>query len=278
MRYALVLVLLAEVALPAMAAHPVCERAPRTLDPHASPHRVAIDKGQWTELRMIAPIQGLEADQPDALDITLPGFPDGAAPIPTLADRVLVRLRDDADDMHTSMLTVHDQKGQSYFFHLIQRPGCADLSVRFPPGLPEALPKRADGAKGRTLIHYMLVGEIAPGYQVEPIRGPATDRLVFQDGPVDFYLEQVWHGKAYTGYVLRVVNTSRIPYHVALQSMDFNAPGMIDRFGQITGISMRPYDFRLGPAPEFAVDAMHPTHQGTVFIEALNPEVVDGAR
>lgn len=228
--------------------------------------RQASFSGKPIEIR-VAPQQFTEVVFPETLAAVLPEKVEGLRYHENAFPDRLFFTVEEAD--YRGIVILQGVSGDTYHLRLAGGT-CGDLTVHVTSGAnvaPSAPPPAAQ-KQGKKLIDYMLLGETPPAYARDKIDTPLPSRLVMQQGSVKFYLSEIYKGLHYNGLVLMAVNEGRTPYRVALEAIDFATPELREVLGRVTEITMFPYDFRLGPAPEFAADAAHPSHQGLVFIVA----------
>lgn len=235
-------------------AYAACERMQRSVAYDGRPVDVRVAKGQFTEVIFPEQLVAVLPEKVQGMSYHENAFPD----------RLFFAVDDSA---YRGIVILQGQSGSSYHVRL-NGAACGDLTVRIdersiePLRPPPATAQRA----GKKLIEYMLLGETPPAYSRSKVDVPMPERLVLEQGSVKFYIDEIYKGLNYTGIVLLAVNEGRVPYRVALEAIDFSTPELREVLGRVTEITMFPYDFRLSPAPEFAADAAHATHQGLVFI------------
>lgn len=243
----------------AAAAEP-CDRVQRSATWSGAPLEIAVSPDAYTEVVFPEPLAGILPEREEGLRYFENPFPD--------------RLFFTVDDPgYNAIAIIQGRTGQSYHLRLDARSGCADSTVTIlgrgsatVSAVPEALQKTTR----RKLIEYMILGETPQGYARKQITGDFSDREIIRQGSVGIYLTETYRGVNYTGYVLLAVNEGRTPFRVALESIDFAARGFTDSVGVVREITMQPYDFRLGPAPEYAADATNPSHQGLIYLVTDN--------
>lgn len=180
------------------------------------------------------------------------------------------------DPLYYGNVTIEGADGKTYELNLLARDGCPDTkltvldsaqSSKAPPPSP-----LAGTGHEKTLIEYMWDGKAPPDYTVEEVQGTPEQRKVYSQGlgTVEFYLDKIYHGYNYTGFVLLAVNSGRTPVRVDVQNIDFGGEAIRNVFGRVKQITMDPASFRLGPAPEFSSDSAHPSNQGIVYIVSYN--------
>ena len=252
-----------------------CEREPSVLhyDGHvqniyASPADGPSERN-LVELVFPESLTGVVAERPSGLHIDEVPTPDFAT---ALDDRVFISID---DDTYIGGVYFHTRDGESYYLRILARPGCGNTTVRVvnaranddDAALGSGEPLTRDRG-GLGLIEKMYLGELPRGYRRSVVRGPKSDRLVFRQGPISWYLEETWEGRDDTGYILRVINEGRSAFQIALEQIDVDNRIVRERFGRLREATMLPNDRRLGPAPEYAVDEMHPDHEGLIFLVA----------
>lgn len=250
-----------------------CDRVDRTAVYQGTAIPVYAADDQYAEIKFPEALRGLLPEQPGGISINQASF----------KDRIFVRTDED-DKRYNAQVLVQSASGRSYRLQVIER-ACADGTVSVvdqAPTLddqPTVSPSNGQEPGRQRLIKYMIRGATPDGYQIEREEGPPQSRLVLEQGSVAFYLEQVWKGGADTGIVLLAVNRGRTPFRVSIDNIEFGSKAMIDQFGHVREITMMPSDFRLGPAPEFAVDAAHPKNKGLIYIVSNpNRRALNGTR
>lgn len=232
-----------------------CERVQRQVVFAGTPVDVNVAPNQFTEVVFPETLAAVLPEKTEGLQYHENAFPD----------RLFFTVE---DPKYRGIVILQGVSGNTYHLRLLGG-NCADLTIHGNArSTSEALvaPPASAQKKGRKLIEYMLTGETPPAYSRTQLTDPLPSRLVLEQGSVKFYLSEIYKGLNYTGLVLMAVNEGRVPYRVALEGIDFSTPELRNVLGRVTEITMYPYDFRLGPAPEFAADAAHPSHQGLVFI------------
>ena len=84
--------------------------------------------------------------------------------------------------------------------------------------------------------------------------------------PVDRQLHQQFIGERYIGTILEVENTGRSAIRVDIQNINYSDPTIIQTFGRVREITMNPFDFTLGPSPEYVSDLYSSTSRGYIYI------------
>ncbi|ULQ48332.1 hypothetical protein JN531_017005 (plasmid) [Flagellatimonas centrodinii] len=237
-----------------------CDRVQRSATWSGAPLDIAVSPEAYTEVVFPEPLAGILPEREDGLRYFENPFPD--------------RLFFTVDDPeYHAIAIVQGKTGQSYHLRLDARSGCPDSTVKVlarGTSAVSAVPDELQRSTRRKLIEYMILGETPQGYARKQITGDLSDREIIRQGSVGIYLTETYRGVNYTGYVLLAVNEGRTPYRVALESIDFAARGLTDAVGLVREITMQPYDFRLGPAPEYAADATDPSHQGLIYLVTDN--------
>lgn len=252
---------------PNLEAEAGCVRKARTITYHGSPANVFASPDQWAELVFPQTLVGELIEQRDGIEVRRP---------PNFRDRAFVQV---TDPTYLGTVFFHDIQGNTYHLRILARRGCADSSVTITrmdePASSDSSPGQADeggSASGtqsarRNLLEAMISGGEPPrGYHKEHLTGPMHDRMVFRQGPVSFYVKEMWVGRRETGTILFVENDGRTPYRVAIEAINYQSPEVRRLLGRVREVSMLPTDLRLGPTPEYAADIYHPTHQGLIFI------------
>lgn len=237
-----------------------CDRIQRSESFAGKPLDISVSPDQFTEVVFPDELVGILPEQPEGMRYhETPGF----------ADRLFFSVE---ETDYRGIVILQAEDGTTYHLRLVATEGCADSTVSLLGGetkQPSKPPER-EQQRGRKLMEYLLLGETPPGYQRERVKGSLNERLVFEQGSVRFFLEEVYKGYNYKGYVLRAVNEGRVPYRVAIEGIDFTDRGLRQQFGRVSEITMQPYDMRLDPAPEYAADVPNSQHQGLVFIVSEN--------
>jgi hypothetical protein len=186
------------------------------------------------------------------------------------------------DPLYFGNVTFEGADGKTYELALLARDGCPDTKLTVSDSAqsskePPPTPLAGTGHE-KTLIEYMWNGETPPDYTVETVQGTPEQRLVYSQGlgTVQFYLDKIYHGYNYTGFVLLAVNPGRSPVRVDIQNIDFSGEAIRKVFGRVKQITMDPASFRLGPAPEYASDAAQPKNQGIIYIVSYNRTELGG--
>lgn len=247
-----------------------CDRSERTVVYSGKPVPIYLSK-EWTEVIF-----------PQSLRAILPEKPTGMVYRESVFhDRLFFSI---TDPLYFGTVLLEAADGRTYTLRLLGRSGCGDMTDTIldqsnvgssPPPPPPA----SSYGHQKTLIEYMIDGDTPPGYTVEEAQGTPAQRLVFAEGlgTVQFYLDKTYRGYNYTGFVLLAVNRGRTPVRVDLQGIDFEGSDIEKTFGHVKQITMQPWDFRLGPAPEYASDSAHPTNEGIVYIVSYNRRQLGGS-
>lgn len=238
-----------------------------------SKKRVVYDNGQIIPI-YVAPNKWPELIiENKTIHATLPDNPEGLdIRSVNLSDRVFFNVE---DPKYRGNVLVHTTDGKSIHFVLVGQSKCADLSVTVADDneqteITNDSNRSRVRQRGLRLVDMMYIGgDMMPsGFRREIIGGTKNERLIFKQGSVFFYLKEIWHGNKTNGIIILVENQGRTPYRVAIESIDYGSPQLIKTLGIVRELTMMPTTRRLGPAPEFAIDQLHPTHQGLIFIES----------
>lgn len=245
-----------------------CARAQRVTQFTGEPTTIYVAKGQFTEVVLDQSIRAILADRNDGMRYQ---FDEG------FADRIIFTI---TDALYESVVTLRVDGRRSVQLALEARPDCADSTVfvdnNSTAGAQRAKAAKVERSSNRLLIEYMWRGEVPTGYSVEDVEGDYAERLVYKQGSVHFYASEIWRGKNFTGVVLEAVNLGRTPFKIAVDAINYADPSLRSAFGNVSYVTMNPPDFRLGPAPEFAADAWHPTNRGLMYIVSDNASYTGG--
>jgi hypothetical protein len=245
------------------AAHAECSTADRSAAYAGKPMPFYLAKGAWSLVIFPENLRTILNEHPDGVQYREGYF----------HDRLYFTV---TDPLYFGNVTIEGVDGKTYELNLLARDGCPDTKLtvldsaqqaKAPPPSP-----LAGTGKERTLMDFMVNGTAPPDYTIEEVQGTPEQRLVYTQGlgTVNFYLDKIYHGYNYTGFVLLAVNQGRSPMRVDIQNIDFGGEALRKVFGRVKQITMEPWDFRLGPSPEYASDSAHPTNQGIVYIVSYN--------
>lgn len=242
---------------------PECSRAPRDANFENSPVNIYLSQDQVTEVAFPeSTLEGVNPEHPEGLVLSRTRIPSKL----TFSTKI---------DTYHGLVTVHGTSGRTYLMRLLARPGCADSFVKMVK--PEAQPaqhsmnvSRAPHNRPKGLIDYLIdnpsEGDIPAPYSLQNFSGTKKSRLVFEQGSVKAYMYQQWTGPKYVGTILEVENTGRTAIRVDIQNIDYSSPTIVQTFGRVREITMNPYDFTLGPAPEYVSDIYGATNRGLIYI------------
>ncbi len=241
-------------------AYAACDNGLREVYFSDKPKRIYVGD-IWTEVVFPEPIIGRLKQNPEGLDDNK---------ITPFSDRLYFKT---SEKTYHGIVFVHGKSGRTYTLKLLARINCPDTIVKAINDLDDVTPDNKEAStkkERRKLMEFMMLGtsngKPPEGVRIERPKGTKKARLVFRQGSVSFYIEEVWHGRTTVGTILLAENYGRTPYHVAIQSINFSSPALKRAFGRVKEISMVPYDGRLSPAPEFAIDHRSSKHQGLIYI------------
>lgn len=247
-----------------------CSRGPKTIHWDGDTETLYSSEDQWTEVVFPEELMGKLEEKPNGIEIR--AVPIGAdVKDNPLKDRVYVQVQ---NDTYAGGVYFHGKSGHSFHLRVLARPDCANtkvtvLDARVDDSRSSGKSKNRSRGSGRMgLIEHLHLGRLPDGFHRQTIEKPKKQRLVFEQGPVAWFLEEIWRGPERTGFILSVVNRDRVPYEVSLQQIDFSHPKIRETFGLVREVAMDPFDRKLGPAPEFAVDELHPENRGLIYIMA----------
>lgn len=242
-------------------------REPRELVYNGTPAVVHVDKDRRTEVVFPERITG--ALPPVRANVK----PDEAATDgmewsrgPNL-DRIFLLPHVDG---YQGSITLHGASGASYILYLRADPS-PDVLVTLQDGKvkQEIQEEQAKKTPRHKLIEYLMLGKVPPGYRREVYTGSAEKRIVYRQGAVVLYLQEVYSSPRFTGLVLIAENVGRTPVYFPVESLDYSNRDLRKALGNVIETSIdNPY---LGAHPEFAREAMSAPHQ-TYFYVALRKE------
>lgn len=238
------------------AAGVACRQDMREVFHDGSPTTVYLSTNRWTEVVLPEPAAGYLPNEPQGLDYR---------ENPTFPDRLFFRVK---ENIYSGTFFVNAQSGETILLQLLARDHCPDSSVQIKYTAPPSSEMQRNGGPVKGLLEYMLLDEQPPGYVKQKVPEDERRAAVYKQGSVVMFLAETYRGTNYTGYVLHAINQGRTPFHINLPAMDFSNPRLVEEFGRVVQITMQPNDFRLGPAPRYAVDELHPKNQGLVYIVA----------
>lgn len=246
---------------PVASAVHACHRQERSLTYHGSPATVYASPNQWAEVVFPEILVGELVENRQGIEVRRP---------PNFRDRAYIQVSDGA---YFGSVFVHGISGSTFHLRVLAREGCADSTVRIVTYAEDVSQKDAAPAstststQQRTLMETMLAGEQPPrGFHKDHLEGSPYERLVFRQGPISFYVKEVWQGRRQTGTILLVENDGRTPYRVAIEAINYASPELRQLFGRVREVAMLPSDLTLGPAPAFAADIYNPRHRGMILI------------
>jgi hypothetical protein len=226
------------------------------------PLRIYASASQWAEVVFPEPLVGDLIETPEGIQLRLP---------PNFRDRAYFQV---STDDYAGSVFLHGASGATYHLHVLARPACADATVTLiaqmtdeGDDVPASESNTSASGSGRQLMEIMLRGDKPPrNFHKEYLRGSTHERLVFRQGPISFYIKEVWRGRRQAGIIMLAENDGRTPFRVAIEAINYQSPEINRLFGKVKEIAMLPPDLQLGPAPQFAADIYNPQHQGLIFI------------
>lgn len=240
-----------------------CSRAPRKANFEDAPVRVYIGPNASTEVAFPeTTLEGARPEKPEGLIFSRTKIPS--------------KLNFSAEDeIYHGLVLIHGTSGRTYMLNLLSRPNCPDTFVQLVE--PEALePERVASVqqqpsrRPKGLIDYLIDhpadDELPINYRAVKFKGPKEDRKVFEMASLTFYMHKQWVSEQYVGTILEVVNNGRTPFRVDIQNIDYSDPTIREVFGRVRAITMNPFDFRLGPSPEFVSEIYNTTNRGYIYI------------
>lgn len=241
-------------------AEAACDRVQRTVEFTGKPVVIYSDPDSWPEVVFPEKIAGRLKETPD-------GLKDRFAPF---SDRIYLKT---TNPMYSGYMFVHGQSGKTYTLKILARKGCPDSSVHISKPFiedeqspnTEARPSKLPNGLFERLVRGTPKDKPS-GYTEINFNNTLESKLVFRQGPVEFYIQKVWRGRKYSGTVLMAINQGRTPYYIALEAIDFSSPEVRKAIGKVRKIGMQPIDRRLGAAPEYAVDHFNPQNKGLIYI------------
>lgn len=235
-----------------------CNRSPRPVEYLDSPVQVYVSQGQWAEVSF--PENSLEA-------INFENGKNLKWSKTKLENKLMFST---SSDEYHGFFIVHGQSGKSYLLNLVSKPGCSDSIVNLTNRAEktEAATSTSTGkvAKKKSLIQYMIHDDVPSGYRKIAAEGGWPQRLVMETGSVKWYLKEQLVGSRYIGTTLEVINEGRTPFRVDIQNIDYSSPAFKEAFGKVVEVTMNPFNFRLGPSPEYISEVYANTHRGYVYI------------
>ncbi len=173
-------------------------------------------------------------------------------------------------DNYQGSITLHGASGSSYILYL-RANSSPDVLVTLQDGKvkQEIREEQAKKTPRHKLIEYLMLGKAPPGYRRDVFSGEIEKRIVYRQGAVVLYLQEVYSSPRFTGLVLIAENVGRTPVFFPVESLDYSSPNLRKALGDVIETSIdNPY---LGPHPEFAREAMSAPHQSYMYV-ALRKE------
>lgn len=256
--------LLAASVFAASASAQECERAPRDANFENAPVKIYLSPNQVTEISFPeATLEGANPEKPNDLIFNRTRIPSKLS-------------FSTSSNIYHGLLTVHGTSGRTYLIKFLAREGCADSFVRLiKPVKKEARVAQTtsstqSGAVKKGLIDYLIdhpeAKDLPFYYEQKDFTGDKSSRKVFEQGSVKAYMHQQFIGERYVGTILEVENTGRSAIRVDIQNINFSDPTIIQAFGRVREITMNPFDFTLGPSPEYVSDLYSNTSRGFIYI------------
>lgn len=237
-------------------------REPRELVYTGTPITVYVAKDKRTEVVFPEPLTGMlppsQQQTKSELDPTA-GMEWSLGPA---KDRVFLL---PMVDPYNGTMTLHGASGKSYILYL-QSSSSPDISAIVHNGKlkhDEQLQEEKRTPKHK-LIEFLIRGTTPPGYSRKIFDGPIKSRIVYRQGSVIIYLQELYSSPNYTGFVLTVENTGGAPVYFPVESLDYTSRQVRAALGRIWEISIdNPY---LGPKPERTSDMLAGPHQTLMYI------------
>lgn len=262
-RLRILMALLASLYATAIAAQE-CNRAPRDANFEKAPVTIYLSPDQVTEVAFPeATLEGANPENPDNLVFNRTTIPSKLSFSTT-------------SSIYHGLLTVHGTSGRTYLLKFLARQGCADSFVKLVKPVERAnaatTARSSSGAGGikKGLIDYLIdhpkAEDLPVYYEQRSFTGSRPDRMVFEQGSVKAYMHQQFIGERYVGTILEVENTGRSAIRVDIQNINYSDPAIIQAFGRVREITMNPFDFTLGPSPEYVSDLYSNTSRGYIYI------------
>lgn len=240
-----------------------CKRAPRDANFENAPVKIYLSPDQVTEIAFPeASLEGANPEKPEDLVFNQTRIPSKLSFSTT-------------SNIYHGLLTVHGSSGRTYLIKFLARQGCADSFVRLikPVERASTVAKTTSSSSGgikKGLIDYLIdhpsAEDLPMYYEQRDFTGPKESRKVFEQGSVKAYLHQQFIGQRYIGTILQVENHGRSAIRVDIQNINYSDPTIIQTFGRVREITMNPFDFTLGPSPEYVSDIYSSTHSGYIYI------------
>lgn len=241
-----------------------CTRKPRELNFENSPNTVYLSDGQYTEVIFPeASLEGANPEKPEDLIVSRTRIPSKLS------------FSTESDTYH-GLFTVHGTSGRTYLIKFLARKGCADSIVKMVKPSTESVratvsaPGTSASQVKKGLIDYLIdhpdADDLPTYYEQRDFEGPRESRLVFEQGSIKAFMHQQFLGTRYVGTILEVINTGRSAIRLDIQNIDYSDPTIVETFGRIREITMNPFDFVLGPSPEYVSEIYGSTHRGFIYI------------
>lgn len=241
-----------------------CNRSPRDANFENAPVTIYLSPDQVTEVAFPeVTLEGANPENPDNLVFNRTTIPSKLSFSTT-------------SNIYHGLLTVHGTSGRTYLLKFLSRQGCADSFVKLMKPVDRestvAHASRSTGVAGikKGLIDYLIdhprAKDLPVYYEQRDFAGPRSERMVFEQGSVKAYMHQQFVGERYVGTILEVENKGRSAIRVDVQNINYSDPTIIQSFGRVREITMNPFDFTLGPAPEYVSDLYSNTSRGYIYI------------
>lgn len=241
----------------------VCKRAPRDANFENAPVTIYISPNQVTEVAFPeATLEGANPEKPEDLVFNQTRIPSKLSFSTT-------------SNIYHGLLTVHGTSGRTYLIKFLAREGCADSFVRLIKPIEKSVSvarttNAASGGIKKGLIDYLIdhpsAEDLPMYYEQRDFSGPKDSRKVFEQGSIKAYMHQQFIGQRYVGTILEVENQGRSAIRMDIQNINYTDPTILQTFGRVREITMNPFDFTLGPSPEYVSDIYGSTHRGYIYI------------
>lgn len=163
-------------------------------------------------------------------------------------------------------ITLHGASGTSYLIYLRDDKN-PDILVTLADGKlrQEVQDVQAKKTPRHKLIEFMMAGKVPPGYRHKIYSEPIEKRIVYRQGSVMLYLQEMYSSPRYNGMVLIAENTGRTPVYFPIESVDFASADLRKAFGNVQELSIdNPY---LGAHPEYTSEAAAAPHQSFMYVQ-----------
>lgn len=163
-------------------------------------------------------------------------------------------------------ITLHGASGTSYLIYLRDEKN-PDILVTIADGKlrQEVQDAQAKKTPRHKLMEFMMAGKVPRGYRHKIYTDPIEQRVVYRQGSVMLYLQEMYTSPRYNGMVLIAENTGRSPVYFPIESIDFASLDLRKAFGNVQELSIdNPY---LGAHPEYASEAATAPHQSFVYVQ-----------